>query len=73
MRSGKTPGSPELDSFGPNMSLAQDLLEKGERQAVLDHFQRCRKFWKSHADDLDQWTQEVKDGKIPNFGANLLS
>ena len=32
---GKTPGSPALDSFGPNMSLAKDLFEAGERGAIL--------------------------------------
>ena len=25
---GKSPGSPQMDTFGPNMSLAKDLLEK---------------------------------------------
>ncbi len=43
---GKSPGSPQMDSFGPNMTLAKDLLEKGERDAVLEYFMRCRKFWK---------------------------
>ncbi|MGZ4962572.1 MAG: hypothetical protein ACXWBP_05515 [Limisphaerales bacterium] len=70
--SGKSPGSPQMDSFGPNMSLAKDLLEKGERQVVLEHFEACRKFWKMDENRLNQWSQEVKDGKIPDFGANLL-
>lgn len=70
--SGKSPGSPQMNSFGPNMSLAKDLLEKGERQAVLDHFEACRKFWEMHRGQLDEWSQQVKDGKIPDFGANLI-
>ena len=69
---GKSPGSPQMDSFGPNMTLAKDLLEKGERDAVLEYFMLCRKFWKMDHGKLDKWMQEVMDGKTPDFGANLL-
>ena len=69
---GKSPGSPTLDSFGPNMTLAQDLLEKGERDTVLEYFMRCRKFWKLDHDKLAEWMQEVLNGKTPDFGANLF-
>ena len=72
IEAGKSPGSPQMDSFGPNMSLAKDLLEKGERDVVLEYFELCRKFWgKLHGDQLDKWGKEVKDGKTPDFGANL--
>jgi len=69
---GKSPGSPQMDSFGPNMTLAKDLLEKGERDAVLEYFMLCRKFWKMDYGKLDKWMHEVMDGKNPDFGANLL-
>ena len=70
--SSQSHGSATLDSFGPNMSLALDLLKKGERDVVLEHFMRCRKFWKFHPEKLDGWIQEVLAGKTPDFGANLL-
>jgi len=70
--SGRSHGSPVMNSFGPNMSLALDLLEKGERDAVLEHFIRCRRFWSKDFSKLDQWMQEVLAGKTPDFGANLL-
>ena len=69
LASGKTPGSPQLDSFGPNMLLAKDLLEKGERKAVLQYFDECATFWKRP--ELKEWTAAVKLGKIPDFGGNL--
>lgn len=72
IEAGKSPGSPQLDSFGPNMSLAKDLLEKGEKDVVLEYFALCRKFWKMGSASLDQWTSEVKGGKTPDFGANLV-
>ena len=64
-------GSPQMNSFGPNMQLAKNLLEKGERAVVLEYFQRCGKFWGMGKDKLAAWTASVKNGEIPNFGANL--
>jgi hypothetical protein len=69
LASAKTKGSPVLSSFGPNMSLAKELLEKGERQAVLDYFALCGIFWKG--EELEAWTKKVEAGKVPDFGANL--
>ncbi len=72
IEAGKSPGSPQMDSFGPNVSLAKDLLEKGEQDTVLEYFERCRKFWELESGKLDDWTRQVKAGKIPDFGANLV-
>jgi tetratricopeptide (TPR) repeat protein len=66
-----TPGSPQLNSFGPNMTLARDLLARGERDTVLEFFQRCGKFWTMGADTLKQWTKVVKNGGTPDWGPNL--
>lgn len=69
LEAGKTQGSPQLDSFGPNMTLAKELLERGEREVVLEYFQLCAKFWKGG--ELDNWSAVVKGGGMPDFGANL--
>ncbi len=45
LKSAKTPGSPQLKSFGPNFSLARELLEKGEKSAVLEYLDMVGKFW----------------------------
>jgi hypothetical protein len=71
IKAGKTPGSPQLNSFGPNMTLARDLLEKREKEVVLEYFELCSKFWKLNRDRLDKWSADVKAGKIPDFGPNL--
>lgn len=42
---GRTPGSPQLDSFGPDLSLAFDLLRAGEGAAVLDYLTSISRFW----------------------------
>src|ERR1039458_7799124 len=72
LKAGQTPGSPTLDSFGPNMGLAKELLEKGEKETVLQYFELCRKFWSMGGKNLDNWTKEVNAGKVPRFGANLI-
>jgi hypothetical protein len=69
LAAGKTPGSPQLNSFGPNMSLAKELLEAGERQAVLEYLKLCRSFW--NRGELEAWSKEIQAAKIPDFGANL--
>jgi TonB family protein len=72
LKAGATKGGPALNSFGPNMMLAQALLEAGEREAVLQYFDACRAFWKMGAKKLDDWSAMVRGGGNPNFGANLL-
>lgn len=70
---GNTTGSPQLNSFGPNMALAKALLEVGEREVVLEYFRLCSKFWKSDRakDKLDKWGVLAAAGRIPDFRANL--
>lgn len=72
LASGRTPGSPQLNSFGPNMTLAKELLEAGEREAVLEYFRLCEKFWNMSIASLGDWKEIVEKGRVPNFGANLL-
>jgi tetratricopeptide (TPR) repeat protein len=72
IEAGKTPGSPQLNSFGPNMTLAKELLEKKETQTVLNYFELCGKFWKMGNEKLKEWSELVRNGKMPDFGGNLL-
>lgn len=72
IEAGKSPGSPQMDTFGPNMSLAKDLLEKGENEVVIEYFTLCKSFWEMDDGRLDEWIVLVKAGRIPNFEANLV-
>ncbi len=69
-----TPGSPQLDSFGPNMLLAKELLERGETAVVLRYFELCSKFWDSEdaRAQLASWSALVEQRIIPDFGGNLV-
>lgn len=74
LAAGKTKGSVIFNNFGPNMSLAKDLLEKGERAVVLEYFDLCRAFWKgTNAYLLDDWTAMVKGGRMPDLRRNLVN
>ena len=70
LAAGKVSGAPTLGSFGPSMRLAADLLERGERQVVLEYFDLCADFWSS--DKLKDWAASVRGGRTPDFGANLV-
>ncbi len=73
LRAGNTPGSPQLNSFGPNMSLAVELLQHREIDAVLEYLDLCKKFWLADIgkSKIEDWKRTISAGKIPNFGPHL--
>lgn len=71
LKAGETPGSPQLDSFGPGMILAKELLERGEREVVLQYFALCARFWKMGRRKLGRWSRQVRSGRIPDFKGHL--
>ena len=56
LESGHTPGSPQLGSFGPNVTLAKELIEINERDTALQYFALCKSFWKMDSQKLDDWS-----------------
>lgn len=63
----QTPGSPQLNSFGPDFILAKQLLERGEKETVLAALKNISKFWKSREDKLKEWQENISEGKMPDF------
>ena len=45
LAAGQTPGSPQLDSFGPDLNLAWELLRRGRDDAVLAYLRNVSTFW----------------------------
>ncbi|MFK7771523.1 MAG: hypothetical protein AB8F94_05255 [Saprospiraceae bacterium] len=74
LKAGKTPGSPQLNSFGPNMTLAKELLEIEETETVLEYFNLCKKFWYKIISwyKIRKWKKIIKKGSIPDFRAHLI-
>jgi TonB family protein len=71
LASARTPGSPQLRSIGPTMRLAKDLLDKGEKDAVIEYLTLCGNFWVTGALNLSAWSQALRDGRTPDFGLSL--
>ena len=67
---GKAPGSPQRIDGG-NMFLAKELLEKGEKEAVLRYLQLCGwglfGYFRCRG-----WKKAIKRDEIPDFGDNLI-
>jgi hypothetical protein len=72
LAAGNVPGDGTLTSLGPNMALAKELLEKGEREVVLQYLDLCGKFWPYGSRQLAAWKLAVQNGNMPQFGANLI-
>lgn len=77
LASADSKGSPTMNSFGPNMAFAKELLGKGEKDTVLAYFDLCAKFWQfdkdpTHGGKLAKWRAQIEKGETPDFGANLV-
>jgi hypothetical protein len=57
-----------IEVAGPMMILAKELLEKGERDVVVQYMQNCLPFWPHGEEVLNMWITDVQNGRKPDFG-----
>ena len=84
---GKTPGSPQLNSFGPSLLLAKEVAQAGQFTAVEAYLRSVQTFWKPvdmsvlgallpyfrDPDPISTWIKQAHEGKVPDFGRfNML-
>jgi hypothetical protein len=81
---GESPGSPQLNTFGPSLMLANELAEAGEYEAVASYISVIGKFWKpddttflafalpflKDPDPLSTWLKALRNRQVPAFGMN---
>jgi hypothetical protein len=77
LRSGQTKGDAVLRTFGPNMSLARELLKHPDADAqrtVVQFLEDCKRFWMRDCENgkLDRWQAMVLAGKMPDFDMQLF-
>jgi hypothetical protein len=65
LEAGKTPGSMVLNSVGPDLTLADQLLRTGQTDTVVKFLLEVRAFWTPGQKQIDSWTAEIKAGKRP--------
>jgi hypothetical protein len=63
LAAGAAPGSPQLGSFGPELTLANALLAAGERAAVVEYLKLCQRFWTHRASDVQSWIAAIEAGQ----------
>jgi|CXWL01.1.fsa_nt_gi hypothetical protein len=71
LAAGATPGSPNLNSFGPNTTLAKRLLDLGRVDSVLRYLEACKAFWECGKLSLENWPILIRAGKSPSLMVNM--
>jgi len=71
----KTPGSPQLNTFGPpyhDMSVLSELLKEGHKKEVTLFLVKLKRFWDSEFSDdyFDYWEKEIEHKRIPKFDSS---
>ncbi|OYW24560.1 MAG: hypothetical protein B7Z55_01820 [Planctomycetales bacterium 12-60-4] len=60
------PNRPSI-SRSPDISLAAELYEKGERDAILEYLRTLRTQDERFAELIEKWISELEDGRRPSF------
>ena len=71
MASAAAPKWPNLARSGPYVLLARRLLDRGEREIVVEFFEQCKRLWPEGEDTLEEWRKEIMAGNVPDFGSRL--
>lgn len=60
-------GSPQLNTFGPNVTLANELLQAGEADAVLTYLNAIATFWEMDDGKVADWIESINNGERPTL------
>lgn len=67
LKAGKSTGSPQLDSFGPELDLANELLQLGKVDAVQSYLKDIKAFWEMNNGQVDAWLAQIEKGERPQL------
>jgi hypothetical protein len=67
LKAAKSKGSPQLDTFGPSLELANELLTLEERGVVLQYLSSIGSFWEMDDGKVKKWIKKIENNEIPNL------
>jgi hypothetical protein len=67
LKAGKSRGSPQLSTFGPELDLADELLQRGRIDAVKAYLTDVNKFWDMDRRQVKDWLAEIERGEKPRL------
>jgi hypothetical protein len=71
LASAQVPGSPVLDTWGPDLGLAAELLARGRRESVLQYLKLCKRFWDLGPGAIDRFEEAIRAGRAPDFSGHV--
>jgi hypothetical protein len=67
LKAGKSTGSPQLDTFGPDLDLADALLKDGQVEPVKAYLRDIKVFWKMDNGQVAEWLTSIDKGGRPEL------
>lgn len=64
-KASESSGSPQLDSFGPELDLANLLLKQGKAIEVKSYLLGIQKFWKMDEGIVNEWIEAIDRNEKP--------
>jgi len=62
LRASKTPGSMQIGAFGPELDLANLLLEKGKHAEVIEYLSKMDLIW-DNDQQINKWISKIEEDK----------
>ena len=67
LASAQSTGSPQLDTFGPSLKLANELLIAGEEEAVVSYLDSISGFWDMDNGCVKRWINQIENHQTPEL------
>ncbi len=73
LQAAAAPGTPAIQQNGPDTTVARLLLQRGERDMVVEYLRRCRNLWPQGVPLLNRWETAIRAGRQPNFNNRVIN